>query len=194
MTAVGFFSRSIAVTSASFFSSMSAVLERMIVPACSTWLLKNSPKFFMYILHFFASTTVVKLLSAMSAASSPCTARITSLSLPTPDGSIRMRSGAYCSITFCSALPKSPTRLQQMQPWLISVTSMPASCINPPSMPISPNSFSMSTSFSPMNASAISFLISVVLPAPRNPEKISIFVIASSSLSVRMIFHGRHRP
>ena len=33
-----------------------------------------------------------------------------------------MRSGAYSSTTFLSALPKSPTRLQQMQPEFISVT------------------------------------------------------------------------
>ena len=36
-----------------------------------------------------------------------------------------------------------------MQPEFISVTSMPASFMKPPSTPISPNSFSMRTSFSP---------------------------------------------
>ena len=65
------------------------------------------------------------------------------------DGSIRMRSGAYSATTFSSALPKSPTSEQQMQPEFISVMAMPASCKKPPSMPISPNSFSISTSFSP---------------------------------------------
>ena len=92
---------------------------------------------------------------------------------------MRMRSGAYWSSTFSSALPKSPTRLQQMQPEFISVIWMPASLRKPPSMPISPNSFSMSTSFSPPNASLMSFLMRVVLPAPRKPEKISIFVICN---------------
>ena len=48
-----------------------------------------------------------------------------------------------------SAARKSPVRLQQMQPEFISVTSMPASFMKPPSTPISPNSFSMRTSFSP---------------------------------------------
>ena len=104
---------------------------------------------------------------------------MTSESLPTPEGSMRIRSGAYSARTFFSARPKSPTSEQQMQPEFISFTWMPASCMNAPSMPISPNSFSISTSFSPLYASAISFLISVVFPAPRNPEKISIFVIFS---------------
>ena len=44
---------------------------------------------------------------------------------------------------------KSPTRVQQMQPEFISVISTPASFRKPPSMAISPNSFSISTSFSP---------------------------------------------
>ena len=112
-----------------------------------------------------------------------CTARITSLSLPTPDGSISTRSGAKRSSTSPSARLKSPTKLQQMQPEFISVISMPASFKKAPSMPISPNSFSISTSFSPAKASAIIFLISVVLPAPRKPEKISIFVIVYTSFS-----------
>ena len=42
----------------------------------------------------------------------------------------------------------------------------------------------MRTTFSPESASLSSFLISVVLPAPRKPEKISIFVMVSISLWV----------
>lgn len=61
--------------------------------AWPTWSSKNSPKFFIYILHLFASATVVKLFSVTSSMCRFCTARITSLSLPTPDGSIKMRSG-----------------------------------------------------------------------------------------------------
>ena len=68
----------------------------------------------MYILHLLASTTAVKLFSCKASEPTFCTARITSLSLPTPEGSISMRSGAYSSTTFLSALPKSPTRLQQL--------------------------------------------------------------------------------
>ena len=68
-----------------------------------------------------------------------------------------------------------------MQPEFISLICTPESLRKPPSMAISPNSFSISTIFSPVYASAISFLISVVLPAPRKPEKISIFVIKEST-------------
>ena len=132
----------------------------------------------MYILHFKTSTTVVALLISTSAcALTSSTAFITSESLPTPDGSIITLSGEYSSITFFKAVPKSPTNEQHIQPEFISVISIPASFKKPPSIPISPNSFSMSTSFSPVNASAISFLISVVLPAPKKPDNISIFVI-----------------
>ena len=148
--AFGLCSRRRAMSVSSLSPLISPVRLSIIALACSTWSLKNSPKFFMYILHLFASTTAVKLLSCRASEPTFCTARITSLSLPTPEGSISMRSGAYSSTTFLSALPKSPTRLQQMQPEFISVTSIPASCIKPPSMPISPNSFSMSTSLSPL--------------------------------------------
>ena len=71
-----------------------------------------------------------------------------------------------------------------MQPEFISVISTPASFRNPPSMPISPNSFSMRTSFSPWYASSISFLMRVVLPAPRNPENMSILVIIAFLLAI----------
>src|SRR5699024_6781932 len=67
-----------------------------------------------------------------------------------------------------------------MQPAFSSFTWMPASRIKPPSMPISPNSFSISTSFSPPQASWISFLMRVVLPAPKTPEKMSILVLFSA--------------
>ena len=93
IVAVGFFSRSSATAASSFSGRMPSVRERMMALAFSTWLLKNSPKFFMYILHLFASTTVVKPLSTSSSDCTPCTARMTSLSLPTPEGSMRMRSG-----------------------------------------------------------------------------------------------------
>ena len=102
---------------------------------------------------------------------------ITSDNLPTPDGSIKIRSGLYLSNTSLSAVAKSPTNEQQMQPEFISVISIPASFKNPPSIPISPNSFSIRTTFSPLKPSCNNFLISVVFPAPKNPEIISIFVI-----------------
>ena len=74
---------------------------------------------------------------------------MTSESFPTPEGSMTMRSGENFSSTSLKALAKSPTSEQQMQPEFISVISMPASLRKPPSTPISPNSFSMSTTFSP---------------------------------------------
>ena len=69
-----------------------------------------------------------------------------------------------------------------MQPEFISLISMPASFKKPPSMPISPNSFSMRTSFSPFRASSSSFLMRVVLPAPKKPEITFTFVIDSRFL------------
>ena len=125
-----------------------------------------------------ASTTATALFKCTpSEEVAPSTARITSDSLPTPEGSIRMRSGWYLSSTSFNAVPKSPTREQQIQPEFISVISIPASFKNPPSMPISPNSFSISTTCSPASASFNNFLINVVLPAPKKPDTISIFVI-----------------
>ena len=132
----------------------------------------------MYILIFFASATVVRLFTFISQSeATSSTARHTSESFPTPEGSIRIRSGANCSITFFRASPKSPTREQQMHPEFISVMLIPASFRKPPSIPISPNSFSIRTIFCPANTSSISLRISVVFPAPRNPEIISILVI-----------------
>ena len=40
----------------------------------------------------------------------------TSDNLPTPDGSIKIRSGLYFSITSFNDLEKSPTKLQQIHP------------------------------------------------------------------------------
>ena len=77
------------------------------------------------------------------------TATITSDSLPTPEGSMRMRSGWNWAWTSFRAVEKSPTREQQMQPEDISEICTPDSFRKPPSMLISPNSFSISTSFSP---------------------------------------------
>ena len=140
----------------------------------------------MYIFVFNPSTTAVVLLSTTSVFSSSITsltALITSDNFPTPDGSIIILSGAYLSITSFNAVPKSPTKEQHIQPEFISVISTPASFKNPPSIPISPNSFSIKTNFSPLRPSSNSFLIRVVLPAPKKPEIISIFVIYSFFLS-----------
>ena len=95
---------------------------------------------------------------------------------------MRIRSGWNWASTSFRALWKSPTREQQMHPADISLICTPDSFRKPPSMLISPNSFSISTSFSPGKASASSFLIRVVLPAPRKPETMSILVMVSSPL------------
>ncbi len=191
ITAADLFRPRINCRAAITFSSVDlSVLLKIMVPAYSIWLLKNSPKFFIYILHFITSTSVVKLLSFMSTSPSTFfTALITSESFPTPDGSIIMRSGWYFWITSFKASPKSPTREQQIQPEFISRISIPASFKNPPSMPISPNSFSMSTTCSPLYASFRSFLINVVLPAPKKPEKMSIFVISVSSFQIKIYIY-----
>ena len=158
-------------------SAIPLVWLSTIMSAFSIWLLKNSPKFFIYILHFLASTTVTP--AAMSISSTCSAASLTSLSLPTPDGSMIILSGLSSCATFLRACVKSPTRVQHMQPEFISVISMPESSRKPLSIPISPNSFSTITSFSPLYASSASFLISVVLPAPKNPENISVFIICN---------------
>ena len=85
---------------------------------------------------------------------------------------------------------RGPTKEQQIHPEFISVIWIPASFKKPPSMPTSPNSFSIRTIFSPVNASSIIFLIKVVFPAPKNPEIISIFVmIIHSFLFFQNLFY-----
>ena len=154
MTAAVLFRERISSTAASTLSWVAfsvSVRLKIMVPAYSIWLLKNSPKFFIYILHLVTSTSVVKLFSFMSTESSTFwTALITSESFPTPEGSMMILSGLYFPITSFKASPKSPTREQQIQPEFISRISIPASFKNPPSIPISPNSFSIRTTCSPL--------------------------------------------
>ena len=68
-----------------------------------------------------------------------------------------------------------------MQPAFSSDTVMPTSFMNPPSMPISPYSFSSSTTFSFFRLPVSSFRISVVFPAPRKPEITLILTISVPS-------------
>ena len=188
MAALGFFSRIMSTSFRILDASVISVRLRTMVPAFSIWLLKNSPKFFIYILHLAASTMVTALLSATSmSADTSITAFITSESLPTPDGSIIIRSGLYLVSTSFKEAPKSPTREQQMQPEFISRISIPASFKKPPSIPISPNSFSIRTTCSPAMASSRSFLINVVFPAPKKPEIMSIFVMNFILLSQKAV-------
>ena len=178
IAALGFFSR-ISFTTSSVCSGFTFwVRLNTITVAYSIWLLKNSPNAFICLVALAVFTTVTRPDNFTSfSASTSCTDFITSESFPTPDGSIKIRSGWNRSITSRKFFPKSPTREQQMQPEFNSLTSMPESFKKPPSMPISPNSFSINTIFSPWNTSSSIFLIKVVFPAPKKPEIISIFVM-----------------
>ena len=141
-------------------------------------------------MHFLASTTATALFKwTPSEAVAPSTALITSESLPTPEGSIRILSGEYLERTSFKDAEKSPTSEQQIHPEFISVISIPDSFRNPPSIPISPNSFSISTTCSFPKASFKSFLIRVVFPAPRKPETMSIFVIIFLLIRRNLIKH-----
>ena len=62
---------------------------------------------------------------------------------------------------------KSPTSEQQIHPELISFISTPDSFKKLPSIPISPNSFSINTTFSLLKPFLNNFFIKVVLPAPK---------------------------
>ena len=147
--------------------------------------MKNSPKFLMYIFALLTSTTATAVFSFTSFISSfsssiSATALMTSDNLPTPEGSIKIRSGLYVAITSFKEVPKSPTNEQQIHPEFISLISIPDSFKNPPSIPISPNSFSINTTCSPTRASFNIFWIKVVFPAPKNPDTISILVISNA--------------
>ena len=94
MRAFALWPRSSETHSSSFSAFIVWVRLRITAPACSIWLLKNSPKFFIYIFVLAASATVTNASSSTGwCSATPCTAWITSESLPTPDGSIKMRSG-----------------------------------------------------------------------------------------------------
>ena len=94
MTAFSLCSRIKSTQALILSSDIESVRLKIIVPACSIWFTKNSPKFLMNILHFFASTTATALFKVLPvSASTSLTAFITSDNLPTPDGSIRILSG-----------------------------------------------------------------------------------------------------
>ncbi len=93
IAALSLCSRRSATASDTFASESWPVRLKMMQWADSIWSLKNSPKFFMYILHFDASTTVVRPPSSSSSEPVAITAAATSESLPTPEGSITIRSG-----------------------------------------------------------------------------------------------------
>ena len=76
------------------------------------------------------------------------TASIMSDNLPTPEGSITILVGLNFVINSFIDDSKSPTKEQQIQPELISLISTPASFKKDPSIPISPNSFSINTTLS----------------------------------------------
>ena len=81
------------------------------------------------------------------------------------------------SISSRSDFSKLPTSEQQIQPEFISLISIPESFKKVLSIPISPNSFSIRAIFSLPILEVKSFLISVVLPAPKKPEITSTLTI-----------------
>ena len=90
-----------------------------------------------------------------------------------------------------SDFSKLPTSEQQMQPELISLIFIPLSFKKAPSIPISPNSFSIKATFSFVKQEENNFLIRVVFPAPKNPEIISTLTISTPfnfySLNIRQL-------
>ena len=59
--------------------------------------------------------------------------------------------------------------------------------MKPPSIEISPNSFSIKTTFSLPKDSFTNFLINVVFPAPKKPEIISTFAIKFTPSSFALL-------
>ena len=95
IVALSLCSRIKAIAASNFSWVILPVLLRIMVPACSIWLQKNSPKFLIYILHLVASTTATaELISTSTSLATPSTALTTSDNLPTPEGSMITRSGS----------------------------------------------------------------------------------------------------
>ena len=143
--------RSRRTTSSSRRSGSSCVRLHTSSAACAIWSsyqVENSSR---YVWHRVASTTVAAPVrrSGSPRASSARTAARMSESLPTPDGSTRMRSGRYVRCASSSASVNAPDSEQQMQPASSSEMASPVSRKKPPSMPACPNSFSSSTRRSP---------------------------------------------
>ena len=72
-------------------------------------------------------------------------------------------------------------KVQQMHPEAKVRMSKPGISTSSESIDSSPNSFSMSATFSAQRPSAISLLMKVVLPAPRKPPMMSILTSSISS-------------
>ena len=124
-----------------------------------------------------------------SASPASLIAFLTSLNLPTPLGSIKIRSGLKRSITSFNDDAKSPARLQQMHPCDNSLISIFASAKKSLSTLTSPNSFSISTNFSFVIFVFNNRLIKVVFPAPKKPETISILTYIFLLSSLNYILH-----
>ena len=130
-------------------------------------------------MHFFTSTTVTaEFDSTGKSFSTSDTAFKTSESLPTPLGSIITLFGEYFSSSSLREASKSPAKEQHIQPEFISLISIPEFFRKPPSIPISPNSFSIIIVLPLSLLPSTSLFINVVFPAPRKPEITSIFVFA----------------
>ncbi len=119
----------------------------------------------------FASTTVTIASSLVFARTSASTKKVcaTGAGFAKPVVSTRMASKPPLRFIKPSMMRiRSPRTVQQTQPLFISKTSSSASTIKSLSIPISPNSFTMTAYFLPCCSVRIRFN-RVVLPAPRKP-------------------------
>ena len=93
-----------------------------------------------------------------------------------PVGSTIKKAGESAEAIVSTELAKPSRTVQQTQPSISSSTLIsPEEESSPLSMSVSPYSFSSITMSCPVRR--ISSFMKVVLPAPRNPETMSIFIL-----------------
>mmetsp|Transcript_14006 Transcript_14006/g.41741 ORF Transcript_14006/g.41741 Transcript_14006/m.41741 type:complete len:300 (-) Transcript_14006:86-985(-) len=127
-----------------------------------------------------ASTSVTMPSSSKTAEISSSTKKVcaTGAGSAMPVVSMMMASSAlpdsWRALSFLSTMAKSARTVQQMQPFIISMSSSPSTRLamffwrSASSMPTSPNSFSITAMVLPCSAVRM-WLSSVVLPLPRKP-------------------------
>lgn len=157
------------------FSLAISVRLMMMAPAYWIWLSKNSPKFFIYILHFCINNSCIAVQFNVNLVLNTLYSLDNVRKLTNSWWLDQDPVGLYLVTTSFRDVPKSPTREQQIQPEFISLISIPASFKNPPSIPISPNSFSINTTCCPLNASCNSFLIRSFYLHPKTGNNINLY-------------------
>mmetsp|Transcript_30604 Transcript_30604/g.94635 ORF Transcript_30604/g.94635 Transcript_30604/m.94635 type:complete len:293 (+) Transcript_30604:742-1620(+) len=141
----------------------------------------------------FASTTVTMPSRSAKHEISSSTKNVcaTGAGSAMPVVSMTMPSSFMPASTFLASFSRTTTRswrtVQQMQPFIISMSSSPSMrsfmffISSASSMPTSPNSFSMTAMRLPCSAVRI-WLRSVVFPEPRNPVKMVTWTLPSAML------------